>query len=250
MNRVCRALICLLLPTSLAAQEVSRAAREMFNVGVQLFNAEQYRAASETFEKAVSMAPGLFQARVYLATSYAQQYLPGVQSEENKAIAAKALDSLQEVLKRDPKNLPATDSTASLYLQMRDLPNATEWVHRLLLLNPGNKGGLTTLGLIIWLEFAERDREARLTLEMKPGEPGPLPDEELRAELKAMYWGKLQDGIASVNQVLADDPTFGAGMAAMVRLLRSAADLADDDKQYKSLMAQADDWAKKAVRKP
>ena len=239
-----------LLAFPLAAQEVSRAVRDMFNVGVRLFEAEQYRAAAESFQKAVDMAPNLFQARVYLATSYVQMFVPGDNSAANREIARQALDALANVLQKDPKNLPATDSMASIYLQMRDLPNATDWVHRVLMLNPGNKAALTTIGLISWLEFNDKDREARQTLDMKPGDPGPLPDDELRYELKAQYGDKLQEGLGSVQQVLADDATYSDAMAAMARLLRAKADLADTESEYQAIMAEADDWARKAGAAP
>ena len=234
-----------LLTVPVAAQEVSRVVRDMFNVGVRLFEAEQYRAAAESFQKAIDMAPNLFQARVYLATSYVQLFVPGDNSAGNREVAKQALDALGNVLQKDPKNLPATDSMASIYLQMRDLPKATDWVHRVLMLNPGNKAALTTIGLIAWLEFTDKDREARQTLDMKQGDPGPLPDDELRAELKAQYGEKLQEGIGSVQQVLSDDATYADAMAAMARLLRAKADLADTDSEYQTIMAEADDWARK-----
>jgi len=229
------------------AQEISRAAREMFNVAVREFTAEQYGPAAESFQKVIEMAPNLFQARVYLATSYVQLFVPGSNSAENRDVARRAITALDEVLRRDPKNLPATDSLASLYLQMRDLPRANEWVRRVLILSPDNKGALSTLGLLALLEFTDKDREARLTLEMKPGDPGPLPDDELRAELKAQFWDKLQAGIGFAKQAISVDPNYADAMAAIAQLTRVRADLADSEEQYHSMIAEADQWSQRAA---
>ncbi len=242
--------IAALVTSASSAQQVTPAVREMFNVGVREFSAEQYRSAAESFQKVIVMAPNLLQARVYLATAYVQLYVPGKDTADNRENAKLAINALSDVLSRDPKNLTATDSMASLYFQMRDLPNATEWVHRVLSINPGNKGALTTLGLIAWLEFIDKDREARVTLEMQQTDPGPLPDDELRAELKAQYWERLEDGIASVKQAISDDAAYVDAMVALVQLLRAEADLTDTETQYQTLMSQANEWAKRAGGSP
>ena len=57
-------------------------ARDQLNKGVQAFTAAQYPEAVERFKTAVELDPGFSAARLYLATAYMQQYIPGADSPE------------------------------------------------------------------------------------------------------------------------------------------------------------------------
>ena len=58
-------------------------ARNQLNTGVQAFKNAQYAEAVENFKKAVDLDPNFPPARLYLATAYMQQYIPGAESPEN-----------------------------------------------------------------------------------------------------------------------------------------------------------------------
>src|ERR1035438_8702111 len=53
-------------------------ARDQLNKGVQAFKSAQYPQAVERFKTAVEYDPTFATARLYLATAYMQQYIPGV----------------------------------------------------------------------------------------------------------------------------------------------------------------------------
>ncbi|PYV29195.1 MAG: hypothetical protein DMG22_23625 [Acidobacteria bacterium] len=52
-------------------------ARDQLNKGVVAFKNAQYDTAIEHFKQAKELDPGLMNARLYLATAYASQYIPG-----------------------------------------------------------------------------------------------------------------------------------------------------------------------------
>src|SRR5271155_4024474 len=55
-------------------------ARDLLNKGVTSFKNAQFDAAVEDFKQAKELDPDLLNARLYLATAYASQYIPGAPS--------------------------------------------------------------------------------------------------------------------------------------------------------------------------
>src|ERR1041385_8544229 len=77
--------------------------RDQLNKGVQAYKTAQYPQAVENFKKAVELDPNFPTARLYLATAYMSQYIPGADSPENMQMAQAAHDPFQKVLAQDPK---------------------------------------------------------------------------------------------------------------------------------------------------
>ena len=94
-------------------------ARDQLNKGVQAFKNAQYADAVESFKKAVDLDPNFPTARLYLATAYMQQYIPGAESPENMKMAQAAFENFQKVLEQEPKNEIAIASIASLNLNQK-----------------------------------------------------------------------------------------------------------------------------------
>ena len=86
--------------------------RDQINQGVTAFKGAQYPEAVEHFKQAVELDPGFVTARLYLATAYMQQYIPGAESPENAQMAQAAMDQFNKVLETDPKNAVAIASIA------------------------------------------------------------------------------------------------------------------------------------------
>lgn len=76
--------------TRLQAQEAppqteeQRQAREILNKGVEDFKNGQYDAAISEFQRAKELNPQLLNARLYLATAYADQFIPGSRAKQIK----------------------------------------------------------------------------------------------------------------------------------------------------------------------
>ena len=222
-------------------------ARDNLNQGVNAFKSGNYADAADHFKTAIALDPSFDVARLYLATAYVQQYIPGTETPENKKYATAAMDEFQTVLKTDPNNVLANESMASLYYNMKDFPKAQEWNKKVIALDPKNKEAYYTLGVIPWTEFIAPDREARNNEKMKPEDPAPLKDAKERDALKEKYWQPLTDGIEYEKKALAVDPEYENAMAYMNLLIRYRADLDDSKDQAQADVKEADKWVEKAL---
>src|ERR1700758_2366353 len=97
-------------------------ARDLLNKGVGAFKNGQYDAAVEDFKQARDLDPSLMNARLYLATAYASQYIPGAPSEANMKLGAQAVNEFKDVLNIDANNLSAIDGIGSIIFQMAGTP--------------------------------------------------------------------------------------------------------------------------------
>src|ERR1700749_3557474 len=77
-------------------------ARDLLNKGVTAFKAAQFDTAVENFKQAKELDPDLLNARLYLATAYASQYIPGAPSEENMRHGQEAIAEYREILQKAP----------------------------------------------------------------------------------------------------------------------------------------------------
>jgi Tfp pilus assembly protein PilF len=127
--------------------------RDQLNKGVQAYKNAQYPQAVENFKKAVDLDPNFPTARLYLATAYMSQYIPGADSPENMQMAQAAHDQFRKVLEQDPKNDVAIASIASLYYNQKKFDEAKQWYEKLIAANPNNKEAYYTLGVIAWSKF-------------------------------------------------------------------------------------------------
>ena len=93
-------------------------ARDLLNKGVAAFKSAQFDTAVEDFKRAKELDPDLINARLYLATAYASQYIPGAPSDENMRHGQEAVAEYREVLERPP-----TTSTPS----MVSPPSSIKW---------------------------------------------------------------------------------------------------------------------------
>ena len=94
-------------------------ARDQLNKGVAAYRNAQFQSAIMHFKNAVALDPTLLNARLYLATAYVQQYIPGGESPDNLKIAQQAIDAFDDVLKMDPNNTTAIASVAQIYYNMK-----------------------------------------------------------------------------------------------------------------------------------
>src|SRR5436189_4270332 len=97
-------------------------APDQLNKGVAAFKNAKYATAIEYFNQAKELDPGLMNARLYLATAYASQYIPGAPSEQNVRLGTQAVNEFKEVLQLDPNNLSAIDGIGSILFQMAGTP--------------------------------------------------------------------------------------------------------------------------------
>src|SRR5271166_4160986 len=113
-------------------------ARDQLNKGVASYKNARYEEAIDHFQQAVTLDPSLLNARLYLATAYAQQYIPGVDAEDNNRMGQNAIDQYSAVLERDPKNINSVKGIAYLYLQMKKFEEAKTYYRKAVELDPND----------------------------------------------------------------------------------------------------------------
>ena len=171
-------------------------ARDNLNRGVTAFKSAKYADAVTHFKEAVDADPEFHVARLYLATAYRSQFIPGAESEENKQLAKRAMEEFQKVYSSDPKSKLAIQSIAALHYdeaqgqtaledKFRKLDEAGDWHKKLIALDPAAKESYYTLGVIGWAKTYPLQKKARVEMKMKDDEPGPLKDKKVRDELRA-----------------------------------------------------------------
>jgi tetratricopeptide (TPR) repeat protein len=233
-------------------------ARDHLNKGVQAYKAAKYAEAVEHFKKSVELDPTFPTARLYLATAYMSQYIPGAESPENIEFHRSAKEQFLKVLEQNPGDKIAVASLASLhYSQAQGIPKledklakldeAKVWYQKLAEVDPQNKEAYYSLGVIVWAKWYPALMEARAKLGMKAEDPGPLKDKKVKDELKEKYGPLIEDGIKNLEKALEIDKEYDDAMAYMNLLIRERADLADTKEQYNKDIETADNWVQKAL---
>ena len=232
--------------------------RDKLNRGVQAYKSGRYADAVVFFKGAVDLDPENVNGRLYLATAYMTQYIPGADSPDNNKLAQSAKDEFQRVLEKHPTDPTALASLASLaYQQAQGIPDldakykkldeSKEWYTKLVQADPKNKEAWYSLGVIDWLKWYGNLLTARAKLGMKPDDPGPLKDKKVREELKEKWATTIAEAKADLQKALDIDKDYDDAMAYMNLMIRYSADLVDSSAEYDKQVELANQWVQKAL---
>ena len=246
LQRYTTALAALVL--LLAAAGCSRLrSRDNLNKGVREYKGAKFAEAVKYFQLAIELDPDFTTARLYLATAYMSQWIPGADSEENNKYAKAAEDNFKLVLDKDPNDKLALASIGSIYYNQKKFDVAKEWNERLLKVDPQNKEAHYTLGVIAWGRAYPIRGEARNKLSMRPEDPGPLKDKKVREEVKAKNLVVVQEGLANLQEAVKIDGNYDDALAYINLMHRELADIADSSADYKKEIALADDFVQQTL---
>ncbi len=222
-------------------------ARDRLNKGVQAFKSAKYAEAVDHFKVATDLDPTFPTARVYLASAFMSQYIPGAESPENIEMANNAFGEFNKVLEIDPNNKLAVQSIATLYFHQKKWDDAEKWNQKLIQVDANTKEAYYTLGVISWTRSFQKRMEARAKLGMKPEDPGPVKDNKVRAALAADLLPTINGGIENLEKALKVDARYDDAMAYMNLLHRERGDLQDSKEAYKRDTDEADKWVQKTL---
>ncbi len=226
-------------------------ARDQLNKGVSSYKNARYEQAIDHFQQAVSYDPTLINARLYLATAYAQQYIPGVDADDNTRMANQAIEQYKEVLERDPKNINSIKGIAYLYLQMKKFDDAKDYYRKAIAMDPNDPEPYYSIGVIDWTQSYLPRMEARAKLGLKPDESlnGKNKDQKQAcAELKQQNSPVIDDGINVLKKALELRPDYDDAMAYMNLMYRERADLECEDPAARAAdLKTADEWVDKTM---
>jgi len=231
-------------------------ARDLLNKGVANFKNGQYDAAVEDFKQAKDLDPSLLNARLYLATAYASQYIPGAPSDENVKRGKAAIDEFKGVLEKDSNNLSAIDGIGSILFQMSGQPYNPEkfqesksYHQKHIDLKPTDPEPYYWIGVIDWTQAFRGNAELRTEynkehINKQVKESDPLPA-AVRTQFVDKYGKLVDEGIASLQKAIQLRPDYDDAMAYLNLLYRRKADMVESAEERASYQKQADDLVEK-----
>jgi tetratricopeptide (TPR) repeat protein len=230
-------------------------ARDQLNKGVQAYKNAKYEEAITHFQQAVDLDPALLNGRLYLATAFANQYIPGADNDDNNRLAQQAIEQFTKVLDMNPGRDQKTTSLkgiASLYFNMGKLDQAKEYHKKVTEVDPNDPEAYYSIGVIDWTQSYKPRGEARAKINgLKPDEAFPTKsksDKETCMALKDKYTPNVQEGIDALNKALELRPDYDDAMAYMNLLYREKADYSCGDSAARAAdIKTADEWVDKTM---
>jgi tetratricopeptide (TPR) repeat protein len=230
-------------------------ARDQLNKGVKSYKDNHYEEAIGHFQEAVRLDPSLINARMYLATAFVSQYIPGVDSPDNLRTAQQAIDEYTRVIDANPSRDQKVNSAkgiAYLYLNEKRWDDAKKYYRMASDLDPNDPEPYYSVGVIDWTACYQPRMEKRAALGMKPEEHlNPKDKEQKKAcdELKTKNTPAIQEGIDSLNKAIQLRPDYDDAMAYMNLMYRERADVECEDQAARTEdLKTADHWVDETLR--
>jgi tetratricopeptide (TPR) repeat protein len=239
-----------LLPSALTLTGCNKLkARDQLNKGVQAYKSMKYEQAIEHFKNASAYDPNLSVARLYLATAYAQSYVPGVDSQENNQNAQQAIDNFKQVIDstQDKQTKVASlKGIASILFNQKKLEEAKDYQKKVLAETPDDAEAHYTIGVIDWTEAFKPRMDYKNAHGLK-GED-PIKDQKACQDLKAKNGAIVDEGIQQLQEAMKARADYDDAMAYMNLLYREKADLECGDAQARQAdLKEADGWFAKTT---
>jgi len=231
-------------------------ARDQLNTGVEAYKNAHYEQAIDHFQQAVQLDPGLINARMYLATAFVSQYIPGVDSPDNLRTAQEAIDEYSKVLDspgaaRDQK-VNSAKGVAYLYLNQKKWDEAKKYYRMASDMDPNDPEPYYSVGVIDWTACYQPRMEERAKLGLKPEEnlnPKAKDQKKVCDELKAKNTPSIQEGIDTLNKAIQLRPDYDDAMAYMNLMYREKGDVECDDLAGRAEdLKTADHWVDETLR--
>ncbi len=246
------AVVALALSSSVGCSKLR--ARDQLNKGVSAYKNAHYEEAINHFQQAVELDPALLNARMYLATAYAQQYIPAVDSPDNIRMAQQAIEQYQKVLDSNPAREQKVNSAkgiAYLYLNMKKFDEAKKYYRMASDVDPNDPEPYYSVGVIDWTASYQPRMEERAKLGMRPEEnlnPKNKDQKKVCEELKQKNMPAISEGIDSLNKAIQLRPDYDDAMAYMNLMYREKADVECDDLAARAEdLKTADSWVDKTL---
>jgi tetratricopeptide (TPR) repeat protein len=226
-------------------------ARDLLNQGVTAFKNGQSEEAAQLFEHAENLDPNLLNARLYLATVLASQYIPGAPSEENKQRGQRAITEFKDALVLDPQNLIAMDGAGALLFQIAGTPplnlegfqESKTYHQKHIAIKPDDPEPYYWIGVIDWTLAYRANGELRRaynsahTQGLPPAAPLPA---DLRAQFAQENDATIDEGVDFLKKAIALRPDYDDAMAYLNLVYRLKADTADTAEQRRQFTKTAD----------
>ena len=206
-------------------------ARDQLNKGVKAYSSQHYDEAVGHFQQAIDYDPQLLNARLYLATTYRGQWIPGLHTDGNADFSEKAIATFKEVLEQDPGNISAMANIAGIY-GGNDKPDlAKDWYRRRVEVDPDNPEPFYGIGTINW-KLAHDETGMN-------GDAVSLLKEEEKIRVAEL----VDEGVEALKQALAVDEEYTDALQYLNLMYRERAYLASDEQEKRKWQIEADKLA-------
>ena len=112
------------------------------------YNRGDYQAAAELFDSAVKLEPDNLKAKLLLANTLLQEYIP--ETDAGAPIADRAQRQYLDVLARDRGNKPAIQAMLSLSIFTRQLAEAHDWALKAIQADPKDASAYYSAAFVDW----------------------------------------------------------------------------------------------------
>ena len=225
-------------------------ARDQLNKGVQAYKNANYDQAIDHFRNAVGLDDDLKVAKLYLATAYAQQYVPGVDTPENRRMAQQAIDEYSAVLDKDPSSVNSLKGIAYLYMNMKDWDKSREYYKKAIGIDPNDPELYYSLGVISWTQAYKDAAELKAKSNLKVDDPFKgKGDQKSCDELRSKDGAVVDEGIQMLRTAVEKRQDYDDAMVYLNLLYRRKANdfSCDDPAAMASLVRTANDWSDRAM---
>jgi tetratricopeptide (TPR) repeat protein len=224
-------------------------ARDQLNKGVQAYKAAKYEEAINHFQRAVNLDPTYPMTRLYLATAYAQQVVPDLQTPDNEKAAQLAIGSFQQVLQEHPDDVTSLKQIAGLYMDLDKFDLAKQWQQKVLQADPKDAEAAYTIGVIDWrLAYKNAVGALKRANLQDDGQGNAKMPKEVCTEIKQQNTQLVGEALQYLEQSIQIRPTYDDAMSYLNLVYRRKADLdCGDDAARKADVATADHWAQESL---
>ncbi|MFZ0037033.1 MAG: hypothetical protein WAK91_06415 [Candidatus Acidiferrales bacterium] len=227
-------LVLLLAALAVTAGCSKLKARDLLNKGVQAYKAGQFDQAIEDFKQSKDLDPSLLNARLYLATAYSSQYIPGAPSDENVRMGQQAIAEYKEVLDVDPNNLSAIDGIGAILYNMGGTPfdpkkfeESKTYHERHIQIKPDDPEPYYWIGVIDWSLSYRGNKDMRAEYNAKGKKPvkdsDPMPV-ALATDFQAKFGSIIDEGVTNLKKAIELRADYDDAMAYLNLLYRQKAD--------------------------
>ena len=214
---------------------------EELNEGVQAYKAANYDAAAQHFRNAIAVDSKNAIAHLYLATTYAQLYIPGVNTPENNHFADSAIFEYRAVLEINPQSMDSMKGIAYLELQSKKFDEAKASYRKAIAIDPKDPETYYSIGVIDWTQ-AYSNRMAMLD-KLHLSQDQSLISKAECWDVRSANEAPIKEGMEMLTKAIDLRADYDDAMAYMNLMYRERANIqCSDPTSYRSDTDEADRW--------
>jgi len=252
MNRCARISVLAILVTGIMVSLSGcnkLAARDQLNRGVDAYKSAHYEEAIGHFQKAIQLDPNLPMAKTYLGTALAGNVVPGLDTPDNLKMADSAIAIFNQVLARNPNDVPSMKQVAAIYLNIKRYADAKEWQKKVLARDPKDPEASYTVGVVDWTQaHINAMKELGRAGMTDDGEGNVKAPRKTLEEIRRLNDPLVEEATQYLHQAISNRENYYDAMQFMNLIYRRKADVDfSSPSQVRADLEAANEWSAKAM---